>query len=56
MNTIEYECEGPCDYWEAIHGLNGKDYTQEKYKKCAHCTRPIRLEMYKKHWDNRKEK
>jgi len=42
MNTVEYECEQECDYWEAIHGVNGKNYKDEKYKKCSFCTRPIR--------------
>lgn len=41
MNAIEYECK-ECTYWEAIHGIQGYNFKDEKYKKCSHCTRPTR--------------
>jgi hypothetical protein len=43
-NSKIYECE-ICDYWEAVHGLNEKNYKDEKYKKCASCGK--RVKMYK---------
>ena len=38
MNAVEYECKD-CTYWEAIHGINGFNFHDEKYKKCSHCTK-----------------
>lgn len=40
-NSIEYECE-ECHYWDAIHGIDGYNHRDEKFKKCSHCTRPTR--------------
>ena len=40
-NAIEYECK-ECTYWEAIHGINGFNFHDEKYRKCSHCTKPTR--------------
>ena len=44
MESKLYECE-ECDYWEAVHGLNNKDYHDEKYKKCSNCGK--RVQMFK---------
>lgn len=41
-NAVEYECRGECHYWEAIHGINGFNYKDERFKKCSHCTKPTR--------------
>jgi len=41
-NAVQYDCErkeGGCTYWQAIHGVEGYDYHEEKYKKCCHCTK-----------------
>jgi len=57
-NAIEYECSrenGGCTYWEAMHGINGYNFKDEKYKKCSHCTRPMRKEAYVEHWEKRKK-
>jgi hypothetical protein len=40
-NAIEYECK-ECHYYEAIHGMNGYDYHDERFKNCNRCTRPKR--------------
>lgn len=40
-NAVEWEC-AECHYWEAIHGQNGFFITQERFKKCSHCTKPNR--------------
>jgi predicted nucleic acid-binding Zn ribbon protein len=40
-NAIEYECR-ECTYWEAMHGINGFNFHDEKYRKCSHCTKPMR--------------
>ena len=55
-NAVKYECEkseGGCTYWEALHAIEGFNFHDEKYKKCSHCTKPLRLEAYKRHWGER---
>lgn len=44
MEPVNYECE-VCTYWEAIHGINGHDYHDEKYKRCLNCNK--RVEIYR---------
>lgn len=43
-NVVEYECR-ECHYWDAIHGIDGYDYHQEQFKKCSHCTFPLRSRL-----------
>ena len=52
MTQQEYECN-ECDYWSVIHGKEDSD--PERHKKCAHCMKPIRLEAYKQHWNQRRD-
>jgi hypothetical protein len=45
-NTIEYDCEGKCDYYESVHNIGGRSIYSDKFKnKCCHCTRPTREKM-----------
>lgn len=46
-NAIEYECGDNCDYYEAVHGMSGRNIYDEKFRnKCCHCTKgmPERLQ------------
>ena len=53
METIQYECE-VCDYFEALHGKNGKDYHDPKYKNCQNCGK--RIENYRRYVEERELK
>ena len=41
MKDDAWECK-ECHYWEAIHGIGGFDYHDEKFAKCNKCTKPFR--------------
>jgi len=56
LPKARWECNGSeCKYWEVLHGVGSNEYRNGEFAKCVNCTRPARLEAYKKHWANRKE-
>ena len=52
MENQTYECE-VCDYWEIMHKVKEHNYREGQFNKCAHCTKPQRLEAYKGFWNER---
>lgn len=58
QKVVKYECEGPCDFWQILHGNPGnvkyqEERYQEKLKNCQNCQRVQRIEAYKDFWKKR---